>query len=584
MVQPGTEGIWQDRAFTVLGRFRSWFSAAVFNYWTIAFSDGELAYLGEGYGLYSILRKTTVDRLLTASYLTTMTIGSKRDLIKDLDFLLEKCSRCQKWEVEGEVWLPECNADFTIFDYAAQTGRRISLFQFLPNYIIPFDVVYTSYPALQMTNTRSAELPVKSFPCVHCENEIEVKTYPFAQSCACIHCGLQYVLKEDEYRSTQKYSSFDAGSDITLHTTGEIKGVRYEVIGYALKEENNQYHSQWKEYTLYNRKEGYAFLSEYDGHWTYVRERGAAPVLKSDKVKTFVYSDEDFQLFNAYSFNILNARGEFSNNLFQTEDTYCKEFISPPEVWIREQNKQEGITWFLGEHIPSRTLENTFTMPAGAPYKTGIGAVEPKFFISPYKLVAAAVMAILFLVALHLFVSAFRQNRVVLDQQFSFASEQSANDSALNLLFVSQPFHFDKSRSNVEFNVFAPVQNDWFELGATLVNKNTGAEYSLEKGVEYYYGYTDGENWTEGSRNENAYLTQIPAGDYVLQLQGVRSAAYDHVKEFHVTVTYDVQTERNLFFSILILLVWPVVQYVRTNKIEKKRWYNSPFSPFNYED
>jgi predicted RNA-binding Zn-ribbon protein involved in translation (DUF1610 family) len=584
LIQPGTGGKWQEKTFTVLGRFRAWFDASVFNYWTILFDDGELAYLGEGYGLYSILRKTTVDRLLTASYLAGMTISSKRDLVNGEDFLLEKCSRCHKWEAEGEVWLPECNSNFAVYDFAAQNGRRITLFQFLQNLIVPFEGTYVSYTELQLTNTRPAEFGVKSFTCNHCENKIEVRTYPFAKSCACPNCGLQYVLREDGFKSTDKYPSLDTGLDITLGCSGEVKGITYEVIGYALKEENNQYHAQWKEYTLYNREEGYAFLSEYEGHWVYVRERGAAPVLKSDKVDSFVYGSEDFQLYNAYSFTIRNARGEFPNNLFLSESTYCKEFISPPEVWIREQNKGEGITWFLGEHVSGKDLEKSFDMPAGAPYKTGIGAVEPKFFIAPYKLVRMAFIGVLFLVALHLLITTFRQNRVILDQEFSFSDGIAVNDTTQNLSFVSKPFHLDKWRSNLELHINAPVDNDWFELGATLVNKTTGAEYSLEKGVEYYHGYTDGENWTEGGTAEDAYLTQIPAGDYVLQLQGIRSPTAGHVNNFHVMATYDVPMERNLFFSILLLLVWPVVQYIRTNKIEKKRWYNSPFSPFSYED
>ena len=584
VIQPGTEGSFQGKSFTVLGRFRCWFESSVFNYWTIVFSDGELAYLGEGYGLYAILRKTTVDRLLTSSYLTGMTIGSKRDLVNGENFLLEKCSRCYRWEVEGEIWLPECNDQFTVYDFAAKSGRRITLMQFLPDLVLPFDVQFVSHAELRLTNTRSEGFEVKSFTCEHCEHKIEVKTYPFAQSCACPSCGLQYELKKDGFKSTKKYPDLDTGPVITLGCRGELKGISYEVIGFALKEENNQYHAQWKEYTLYNREEGYAFLSEYEGHWTYVRERGVAPVLTHDNVHNFVYEGEDFQLYNAYTFTIRNARGEFPNNLFRPVSTYCKEFISPPEVWIKEQNKQDGITWFLGEHVSGNELEKRFDMPAGAPYKIGIGAVEPKFFISPLKLVRMAGIGVLFLVALHLLISSFRQNRVILDQDFSFTTGLFSNDTAQNLSYVSKPFQLDKWRSNLAFEIHAPVDNDWFELGATLVNTKTGAEYSLEKGVEYYHGYTDGENWTEGSRREDAYLTQVPAGDYILQVQGLRSPGINHVNDFHVRVTYDVNMERNLFFSILLLLVWPVVQYIRTNSIEKKRWYNSPFSPFSYED
>src|SRR5688572_17110181 len=49
IIQPGTTGIWESQSFTVSGRFRAWFEESVFNYWTIQFSNGEIAWLGEGY-------------------------------------------------------------------------------------------------------------------------------------------------------------------------------------------------------------------------------------------------------------------------------------------------------------------------------------------------------------------------------------------------------------------------------------------------------------------------------------------------------------------------------------------------------
>ena len=60
-IQPGTTGKWDGKGFTVLGRFRVWLEESVYNYWTILFSDGELGYLGEGYGFYGIMKKIPVE-------------------------------------------------------------------------------------------------------------------------------------------------------------------------------------------------------------------------------------------------------------------------------------------------------------------------------------------------------------------------------------------------------------------------------------------------------------------------------------------------------------------------------------------
>ena len=107
----------------------------------------------------------------------------------------------------------------------------------------------------------------------------------------------------------------------------------------------------------------------------------------------------------------------------------------------------------------------------------------------------------------------------------------------------------------------------------------------FQKGVEFYHGYSGGESWREGGTNETAYLTQIPEGDYFVQIQGIRnSGSYNKLHSFDLRLIYDVPSHRNLLWCMLLAIIWPVAQYIRSNQIEKKRWYNSPFSTYKYED
>jgi hypothetical protein len=347
------------------------------------------------------------------------------------------------------------------------------------------------------------------------------------------------------------------------------------VIGYALKEEKNQYQSRWKEYTLYNAAEGFAFLSEYNGHWIYIREQGNAPII-TKTAQTLHYNGKYYELFNRYTYLIVNAQGEFPYNIFNPDGTDVREFIAPPEVWIQELSKREGITWFRGEHIEGREVKNNFDLPAGLPEKIGIGAVEPKITVNKDRLVMMTIAGIVFLVIVHILNNSFKQSRELVNGVYSF------NDSTNVVTLASQKFTLDKWRSNLRFDVEAPVDNSWFELNTTLVNAATGTEYSISQGVEYYYGTSEGESWSEGSRDAVAYLGQIPAGTYFLQVTGQReSSFYNRLREFRLRVRYDVSTTRNMWLCLLLLLIWPVVQYFRTNNIEKQRWYNSPFSSYD---
>lgn len=138
-------------------------------------------------------------------------------------------------------------------------------------------------------------------------------------------------------------------------------------------------------------------------------------------------------------------------------------------------------------------------------------------------------------------------------------------------------FTLEKRQSNIELTIDAPVNNSWVEADFTLVNSTTGKEYSLEQGVEYYYGYDGGESWTEGSRSETAFFTGIPAGNYVMQIQGARPGSYG-VDHFSVTADYDTNQYRNLVACLLILLAWLIGRFFYSNYNEKQRWYNSPFA------
>src|SRR4051812_11031178 len=69
MIMVGTTGEWKGRSFKVLGRLRIWFSDSVINYWTIAFTDGSLQYLSEGYGMFALLERTLTDRVIDGARL-----------------------------------------------------------------------------------------------------------------------------------------------------------------------------------------------------------------------------------------------------------------------------------------------------------------------------------------------------------------------------------------------------------------------------------------------------------------------------------------------------------------------------------
>ncbi len=56
---------------------------------------------------------------------------------------------------------------------------------------------------------------------------------------------------------------------IPIGTKGKVDNIVYEVMGFVVKQEM-KYKYSWREYLLFNPYKGYAFLSEYDGHWNFI--------------------------------------------------------------------------------------------------------------------------------------------------------------------------------------------------------------------------------------------------------------------------------------------------------------------------
>lgn len=569
-IQPGTTGTWNNQSFTVLGRFRAFFDKAAFNYWTIEWQNKQVAYLAEGYGLYSILQPAAEPVNISSAVLQKLKPGSLADLRARMDFLVEKKQPVLELEAEGEFFLPLMLKRFTILECAAKNGTRITLFDFDNDRIFAWEQEVVNPDQLNLAGTRDAPAGVKTYTCEHCHKPITVKTFPYAQSCACTECGDFYRIHTHGGLKHLKASPVQEAPVLLPGSTGLLQGNTYEVLGFTQKEEKNIYKSRWREYTLYNPRTGYAYLSEYDGHWIFLKECADSPVLLHQKEKVFTFKKREFLLFNTYKYNVVSARGEFPYHVFDNGETNCSEYIHPPEIWIQEIDRKEGIRWFNGHHIPPGEIKKAFSATY-IPLRVGVGALQPGS-LNNYQVFRGSFIAVLLLLLFHVLTNMGKKEQVLFDQFYNFP------DSVNTLQIVTPHYELDKRRSNLRFDITADVSNSWFELNATLVNTKTGKQYSMEKGVEYYYGYSGGESWTEGSNREVAYFTRVPSGTYFLEMAGIREGGVNRASHFSIKITYDVPSMRNLWIVLIIFLAWPLVKLVMIHYTETARWRHSPYA------
>ena len=574
LLQPGTTGAWNGKQFTILGRMRLWMEETVFNYWTILYRDGSLGMLSEGYGLYSMLTKRTIDTI-TRSHAETLAYNKARTFGDDTTgYYLQRKYIAKKCELEGEVLFHEWKEALHIFELSSMEGTHVELHGFIHNMVVMYDVVNTSFNELSFSNTRKSSFKGKTFSCPYCTASIVVKAWPYSQSCACTGCKTRYDLKPNGQFAVKGTDEADIKFELTLGLTGSFDNTLYEVVGCAQKQELNIYKSRWKEYTLYNAAEGYAFLSEYNGHWIFVKERADKPVLQLANDTSFKYGVNEFKLFNDYTAKVVDSVGEFPYNIYDDQPIRIREYINPPQMWISERSSGEGVNWFHAKHLPKSKVSNEFGV--GLPWKIGIGAIEPKGYIETKKVMLATGVMLLLALIVHAIMASNMREKVLLENIYTIP------DTLTTAHVVTDKFDLTKWKSNLAFDISAPVSNSWFELGITLVNANTGEEFTLEQGIEYYSGYEGGESWSEGRNAETAYLSSIPAGTYFMNLTASCDPSHK-VNDFQLRVTNDVPMARNMWLIIAFIAIWPFGKALLGRYYERERWRHSNYSPYHYE-
>lgn len=588
-IQPGTTGFFEGSRFTVTGRFQVWTDDVVFNYWTVCSDDQITEWLAEGYGMFAWMSLSPVqhdfipdqlDRLQTGSLISFP--GTREEL------LVEKKQKLLFADGEGEWYMPDWGTEPYFIELAGMNGERYCVIYGGGEKIFLFSVKVVQRTDLSLNRLRETAETGVAKACPKCGHENILLAFPYSKSCACAACGTMYSIKgKDKIENHGIAGKGYFNYNLRVGSTGSVDGIAYQVVGYTEKQDHSAYQSKWREYTLYNRDTGFAFLSEYDGHWILLKEQWHAPVVKNVNNKILLFDNLQFDIYNQYTCSVSEATGEFPADIFDNGSTACYEYVNPPWIWIMERDHHEGIRWFKGEHITGRTLARSFP-GINIPYKVGVGAVQPTG-ISSRNLIKATAIGLLLLALVYFISSAGKENRVLYSVDTPFPADTN------KVSFVTEKFEFGKNSSNVKFDITAGVSNSWFELAVTMVNAKSGKEYSLEKGVEYYSGYEGGERWTEGGTHETAYFTRVPAGTYFFQLEGTREAAmttgaalsYSFASvapSFGITITYDVSNERNFWLSVLLFLIYPVVTYIRNYYRESGRWSNSPFVVSNNTD
>lgn len=574
LIRIGSEGKFRGVHFGVIGRIQLKHESGLWNEWHILFDDARSGWLSEAGGEYVVSAlvpvREPVPDFATLTPEMQVRIDGRTFIVTDLE-----SARC----IAGEGELPfkvESGYDVDTADLRGN-DRFVTI-----DYSETPPLVFVGYPAkfddLKLTRLRDstvtaaggeATLKAQAFNCPHCASPLAVHSGEI-ESVACGSCGSIIGIDNEKVQLLAKAAqSMRVTPWLPLGSKGRLHDIEWEAIGFmqrSTKSAGVVY--TWSEYLLFNAQQGFAWLTEYQGHWNFARVLSKPPSASRGQT-SFWWKTGLFKLFSSGKAEVSYVVGEFYWRVSVGETCEVDDYIMPPLMLSREVTKKES-TWSESEYLEPEELCAAFKITVLPPERVGVFANQPNPLIERHRKVFGlfwwlALAATLVQLVFFFFFSA----NVVLRQQLVLSP---LNDEAT---LTTQEFILKSHAQALRLRHTTSVENNWVEITSTLVEKNSGEAYQGSQEISYYRGVDGGESWTEGSRDDAILFKDIPPGDYYLTIEyelgtDRRDAVVDTVEIVRNPVGWS-----NYALVLLFLGAFPLLSRWRRSAFESRRWDES---------
>jgi hypothetical protein len=600
----GTRGEWQRRPFQIAGRVRVEYEGGSWTEWFAVFSDGGTGWLAEAQGFFMLTTLHEPEEKLPASA-ERLKPGAPLPF-DGHTYLVVDIKTVHVIAAEGE--LPDVSppgSERTNSDLAGKEGRCGTL-EFHADGTELYLGHYATFEALQLQDLRpvpgwSAEVPIaprgaNSLSCPECGAPVELRATGQTQAAVCGSCNTLIDTANPVWRILQKGQEGvkKAKPLIPIGTRGELLGTEWEVIGFQQRGNKD---TSWTEYLLFNPWRGFRFLTTWGGHWNFVDRVLDLPEPARGGLRL---RNRLYRTFARGEVKVQSVLGEFYWKVKRGEHADFADYIDPPELLSSElYPKLQEQTYSLGSYVEPDLIKQAFKLK-DLPRRDGTFANQPNPWerrwrgLWPWWLLAIIVACCIQIGPSSVerrvpWSGAFTYQRPVpkvafmptASQPMPSSIEQYFRDGpgleGANTVTTPRFNVVGPGTQPVEVEISAPVMNSWIGFDIDLVNTASGAVYRTGLEVSYYYGADSDGSWTEGSQKASGHLSEVPAGEYYLQLDPDADPALPGV-DYTVRVETGGTFVSNFLLSLLAVSLYPVFVWLRRRAWESARWAESDLS------
>jgi hypothetical protein len=379
-LQLGTTGTLQGVRFTLVGRLQYRYAEGTWNEWHALFeSTGKSAWLSEDNGAYVL----SVDQAaLTDAPKEDELQPGERQLVGGQAWSVASVQRASLIAGLGELPRPpRLKGEFTVADLRNEHGDVGTLDYAepgVPQWSIGRAVALADLK-LQGLREGAVEktLSKQGFACPSCGAPLK----PLLASSKAITCGQCHAvvdLSQGPGADLQHYAQNNSGADgagpqIPLGTTGRLAlGIEaeldWQVVGYqercdepAAGSDDEQ--SFWREYLLYHRTAGFAFLVDAEDGWSWVRPLTGVPGTRGDQANWQGVSYRKRYTYPAKSTWVL---GEFYWQVRKDERALVSDFDGPGGAKLSREQTGKEVVWSAGQALDVKVVARAFGIQPGA--------------------------------------------------------------------------------------------------------------------------------------------------------------------------------------------------------------------------
>ena len=300
----------------------------------------------------------------------------ERRLVAGAAWSVASVTRAKLLAAEGELPRPpKLQGEFTVADLRSTSGEVGTL-----DYADPAQPTWSvgrsiTLAELALTGLREISektLSGRNVPCPSCGTTL-APTLATTQTMSCPQCRAVVDLSQGVGADLKHYAQNNAGPgrlepQIPIGSTGKLAlgaegPLDWQVVGYMERcdlpapGDDSEEQSFWREYLLYNRGAGFAFLVDAQDGWSWVRPMTGAPLVSGRGAKV---QDTSFTQRWRYGAKVTWVQGEFYWRVQREERADVTDYDGPRGAKLSREQTGSEVVWSLGRTIDAAEVARAF--------------------------------------------------------------------------------------------------------------------------------------------------------------------------------------------------------------------------------